>query len=176
MNITAICAVVFYMFMAVRGYKKGFVRMVASVACALVSLIAARIFAPVLAQSFLENADFVRWTEENILPNVKGVTPELVASGVTFVILFVILLAASKFAAALLKKIAELPVISFLNHLAGGAFGVIEATMYLWIFMLAATLLQKFGFFQTILTQIANSEFLRILYQNDPFLSLIKSI
>ena len=176
MNLTLILIAIFYVFMVIKGYKNGFVRMVTSTACSVVSLLAAQMFAPVFAQRFLSSRGFVDWVEQNVLPNVKGVTTETVAMAFAYVLVFLLALVVTKLLAGLLKKIAELPVISFVNHVAGGAFGIVEATIYVWVFMVAVTMLPQFEICGTILRQINASEFLSILYQNDPFFSLVKSI
>lgn len=176
MNVTLICIAAFYVFMAVKGYRSGFVRMVTSMACSVVSLLMAQMFAPKFSAALAENPAFAGWVERNILPRVKGVTLETVSMAFAYVILFLLALAVTKLLAGLLKKIAELPVVSFVNHVAGGAFGIIEATIYVWVFMVAVTMLPQFEICGTIMKQIEASEFLFILYQNDPFFALVKSI
>ena len=176
MNLTLICVVAFYVFMVIKGYKSGFVRMVTSTACSVVSLTAAQIFSPAFAGLLAKQKGFTDWVDQSILPHVKGVTQEMVISAFAYVIVFLLALAVTKLLAGLLKKVAELPVISFVNHVAGGAFGIVEATIYVWIFMLIVTMLPQFEICGTILRQIDASQFLSILYQNDPLFTLVKSI
>ena len=124
----------------------------------------------------MKNPDVTGWVSEKVIPLLKGVTTAMVVSALVYVCLFIIALALSKGVAAVMKKAASLPVVSFANQILGGAIGATEATIYVWIFMLIVTMLPQFEICGTILRQIDASQFLSILYQNDPLFTLVKSI
>ena len=176
MNITLILTVAFMVFMAVRGYKKGMVKMITSIACVVLSLVAARLLAPAVSAALSKNLNFVQWIRNTVIPNVKGVTVPMVISAISYVVLFVAALAVMKLLSKLLKAIASLPVLHFLDHIAGGAFGIGEAVVYVWVFMIVVSVFQQFDICRTIMAQIRASQFLSVLYQNDPLITIVQNI
>ena len=176
MNIILMIITIFYAVMIVVGYRKGLVKMVTSVACVLIALLVARITSPAVSRALAQSNEVVDWVRSKVIPNVKGVTVPMVLSALSYVVLFVTAFAIVKIVALFIKKIAGLPVINFFDHIAGGFLGAFETTVFVWVLMLVVSVFQQFDICRTIMAQIWASQFLSVLYQNDPLITIVQNI
>lgn len=64
-------------------------------------------------------------------------------SALTFVLLLLVVSFAVKLLFALLARVAELPMLNFFNRTLGGGLGLIEAVLYLWIFLIVISFLPE---------------------------------
>ena len=69
--------------------------------------------------------------------------------------------------------IGDLPVVGGFSRALGGIWGIIVALMIIWIFMDVVTCFSITPSGEKLMTQIESSEFLNILYVNNPLAFLI---
>lgn len=133
------------------GYKKGFVKTVSKVICLVISIVAAKLLYPYVAEYVGSSAvgDFIRekivgsytdFATANLpvfLQKAGDGTVNSVAdtaiSIVTVVAIIIITYLVSKLAAVVLGVVAKLPVISFVNRLAGLGAGVVMGIVFSYI-------------------------------------------
>ena len=172
-NITLILTLVFFVIMAMRGYNCGLVKMVTSLAGVAASLIVSGLVMPYVSSEALSNNGLTEWLESTVTSRINGVSAEAVISGLTFVVLFVVVLVFIKILTMLLKKVSELPVINFIDMVLGSVFGLAEAVIFLWLFMLVVSLLQNFEICRTVYGQIEQSDLLKAFYDNNLIAGLV---
>ncbi len=64
-------------------------------------------------------------------------------SAVTFILVLIVTTILVKLAFGLLVHIAELPVLSFFNRTLGAVLGLLEAVLYIWIFLIVISILPE---------------------------------
>ncbi|MDO4488049.1 MAG: CvpA family protein [Eubacteriales bacterium] len=173
-NLTLLAVTAFFVLMMVKGYRRGLVAMVTAIASVIVALAVARMFASKLSEQLFMIRPLREFVEEEIVPNVKGITDEMAMNFISFVLLFVITLALVKVIALALNTIAQLPIINFFNAILGAVFAAVEALAYTWIFMFVVAITQGFvDISSVIMAQISESEILTIIYENNLILNLL---
>lgn len=88
-------------------------------------------------------------------------------------ILVTIILRAIVFA---LDIVDDLPVFGFINHLAGGAVGIVCALIIIWVAFVAVTLLYVTAPGKEIYNAIQDNGFLKMLYEYNPIMKLATKI
>lgn len=71
-----------------------------------------------------------------------------------------------------LDIVSELPVLGFVNRLAGGALGVAGALIIVWTLFVIITLLYTTSFGKEIYQMIQNDDILKMLYEYNPIMKL----
>lgn len=133
------------------GYKKGFVKTVSKVVCLLIAIVAAKLLYPYVAEYVSNSAvgDFIRekivggYTDfatanlpvflQKAGDSTANGVAESAISIVTVVAIIIITYLVSKLAAAVLGVVAKLPVISFLNRVAGLGAGVVMGILVAYV-------------------------------------------
>lgn len=68
--------------------------------------------------------------------------------------------------------ISDLPVIGGLNRIAGGVLGLVTGVIAIWIILIAVTLLYTTAIGEECFRNIADSQILTFLYENNPLLEM----
>lgn len=71
-----------------------------------------------------------------------------------------------------LDIISELPVLGFVNRLAGGVLGIVGALVIVWVLFIIITLLYTTSFGKDIYQTIQNEELLKMIYDWNPIMKL----
>lgn len=175
-NLVLILLVAFCVLKGVWGYHKGFIKMIASFAGMVLSLLISQKLAPMLAARMRENNAWVTWVQAEILPRLKIVTMDMVFSAVSFLVLFILASVLIRVLVSVLEKAAEQPVLSVLNQTLGMIFGVAESIVYIWVFMLFVDIMPQLPVCQTISAQIAADELLTIIHDNNLLILGLQSV
>lgn len=69
--------------------------------------------------------------------------------------------------------ISDLPVIGGLNRIAGGVLGLVTGVIVIWIILIAVTLLYTTAIGEECFRNIADSQILTFLYENNPLLEML---
>ncbi|MCC8102468.1 MAG: CvpA family protein [Clostridiales bacterium] len=97
----------------------------------------------------------------------------LILNVVSFLVAVVLVHIALRLLVMLLNILAHFPVVGFVNRLAGGALGVLQALFVLWLFFLILTVLQATNVGMTLLAMVEESALLSWLYESNLFLRII---
>lgn len=140
--------VILILFMA-KGGHDGFVRTVFEMFSVLVATVAASFFAPVLSRIF----------------GIKIPT-------LSFLIAYIILRVALRFACTALNLISKLPIINELNKAAGVLAGLFRGILIVWLVFIAIAAFSATEWGAAGMKMIQENGFLQTLYQNNLLLKL----
>lgn len=161
--VTVVLAAVFLW----HGYRKGLVRMLASLLSVALAVGVSVFAAPQLAASMSENHAWSSWVEANVLPHLPGVESETIFTVISFAAVFILSLALIKLLALTLDKIMHLPILNFINKALGALLGLLEATVYVWVLMMVVHILPHIPICQRAVTEIAENPLLSAIYENN---------
>lgn len=74
---------------------------------------------------------------------------------------------------AALDLLAHVPVLRFINRIAGLGLGLVEALFFLWIFFLILSMVSATDLGLRLLSMVQESEFLAPLYESNIFLAIV---
>jgi len=120
MNIIDIVLLIIFAWFAYQGFKKGFVIELASLVALVLGIYAAIYFSGYAADFLVNNLDM----DNDYIPVTSFV--------ITFIIVIVIVYVIGR----ILEKLVNMVALGFLNKLAGGAFGILKAAVFVSIFFL----------------------------------------
>ncbi len=100
---------------------------------------------------------------------------EFILSVITFIILLILVTMIVKFLFKILDKVANLPVLTVFNRLAGSILGLIESVLYIWIFFIVLNFLPKGELVISAIEQInRQNTFLFILKEANIFVRIFE--
>lgn len=67
----------------------------------------------------------------------------MLVSVITFILLLIVVTLLVKLAFAILARVAELPVLNFMNRTLGAILGLVESIVYMWIFLIVISFLPE---------------------------------
>jgi len=120
MNIIDIVLLIVFAWFAYQGFKKGFVIELASLVALILGIYAAIYFSS-YAEYFLVNSLNM---DNDYIPVTSFV--------ITFIVVVIVVYALGR----ILEKLIKMVALGFLNKLAGGAFGILKAAVFISIFFL----------------------------------------
>lgn len=95
----------------------------------------------------------------------------------TFVLLLIVVTFVVKLLFALLARAAELPMLNFFNRTLGGSLGLVEAVLYIWIFLIVISFLPENPLTVNIATQFNDpSIWLFYLKEANIFIHIFEAI
>ncbi|MCD8397106.1 MAG: CvpA family protein [Lachnospiraceae bacterium] len=97
----------------------------------------------------------------------------LILNVVSFLVAVLLVHIALRLLVMLLNILAHFPVVGFVNRLAGGALGVLQALFVLWLFFLILTVLQATDAGTVLLYMVEESVLLSWLYESNLFLRIV---
>ncbi|MCD8346936.1 MAG: CvpA family protein [Lachnospiraceae bacterium] len=97
----------------------------------------------------------------------------LILNVVSFLVAVLLVHIALRLLVMLLDILAHFPVVGFVNRLAGGALGILQALFALWLFFLILTVLQATDVGVTLLSMVEESVLLSWLYESNLFLRIV---
>ena len=112
------------------------------------------------------------FTENAVAPFAES-TAHFIINGLSFVITFVLLSILLRIAVGLLDGLFRLPILSFVNRLAGGAIGAVQGLFILWIFFLIIFLIWNTEIGTQALAMIQENPVTNWLYNCNPFVNIL---
>lgn len=188
---------------AVRGYTRGLLRIVYSLAACILMLTASSMAAPyvrdnILSQTGIESVIYSNIEKQiavqgqkatgdfdmaNILLQQSGAYDSIstqltnaIMTGLSFFIVIFLLGIVEYFVRRLIRKIERVPVISTVNRVAGFGVGFIKGIVIVWLLLALISLLATSEAGQTMTLYINDSLMLKYLYENNPIIKLIENI
>lgn len=140
--------------------------------------------------SFVENAKVPAMIEKQLLDNNNSEIYEalgvktfgeyickylakLIADILAFVITFIVITIVARIVLKLLGVIGKLPIVGGVNKVAGGVLGLAGSLILVWILFAVVTLVYQTPFGIACFDNIAKSEFLTFLYDNNMLMKYI---
>ena len=160
----------------IRGYRKGFLRMITSAASMIISIFVSRIFAPKLALRMAENNAWVSFVQAEVLPVLKTVTMEQVFLALGFLILFVVVSVLLLVLAGTLERMTEGTVLEPVNRVLGILPGAALALTYIWAVMLFTDIMPQLPLCREVSAQIAADRFLSVIHENNLLTGLLQNV
>ena len=188
---------------AVRGYTRGLLRIVYSLAACILMLTASSMAAPyvrdnILSQTGIESVIYSNIEKQiavqgqkatgdfdmaNILLQQSGAYDSIstqltnaIMTGLSFFIVIFLLGIVEFFVRRLIRKIERVPVRSTVNRVAGFGVGFIKGIVIVWLLLALISLLATSEAGQTMTVYINDSLMLKYLYENNPVIKLIENI
>ena len=188
---------------AVRGYTRGLLRIVYSLAACILMLTASSMAAPyvrdnILSQTGIESVIYSNIEKQiavqgqkatgdfdmaNILLQQSGAYDSIsmqltnaIMTGLSFFIVIFLLGIVEYFVRRLIRKIERVPVISTVNRVAGFGVGFIKGIVIVWLLLALISLLATSEAGQAMTVYINDSLMLKYLYENNPVIKLIENI
>ena len=188
---------------AVRGYTRGLLRIVYSLAACILMLTASTMAAPyvrdnILSQTGIESVIYSNIEKQiavqgqkttgdfdmaNILLQQSGAYDSIsmqltnaIMTGLSFFIVIFLLGIVEYFVRRLIRKIERVPVISTVNRVAGFGVGFIKGIVIVWLLLALISLLATSEAGQAMTVYINDSLMLKYLYENNPVIKLIENI
>ncbi|MCD7832476.1 MAG: CvpA family protein [Lachnospiraceae bacterium] len=100
----------------------------------------------------------------------------LILNVLSFLVTVVLVHLVLRLLVMVLNILAHFPVVGFVNRLAGGALGVLQALFVLWLFFLILTVLQATDAGSVLLSMVEESALLSWLYESNLFLRIVLRI
>lgn len=188
---------------AVRGYTRGLLHIVYSLAACILMLTASSMAAPyvrdnILSQTGIESVIYSNIEKQiavhgqkatgdfdmaNILLQQSGAYDSIstqltnaIMTGLSFFIVIFLLGIVEYFVRRLIRKIERVPVISTVNRVAGFGVGFIKGIVIVWLLLALISLLVTSEAGQAMTVYINDSMMLKYLYENNPIIKLIENI
>lgn len=188
---------------AVRGYTRGLLRIVYSLAACILMLTASSMAAPyvrdnILSQTGIESVIYSNIEKQiavqgqkatgdfdmaNILlqqsvayDSISTQLTNAIMTGLSFFIVIFLLGIVEFFVRRLIRKIERVPVISTVNRVAGFGVGFIKGIVIVWLLLALISLLATSEAGQAMTVYINDSLMLKYLYENNPIIKLIENI
>lgn len=188
---------------AVRGYTRGLLHIVYSLAACILMLAASSMAAPyvrdnILSQTGIESVIYSNIEKQiavhgqkatgdfdmaNILLQQSGAYDSIstqltnaIMTGLSFFIVIFLLGIVEYFVRRLIRKIERVPVISTVNRVAGFGVGFIKGIVIVWLLLALISLLVTSEAGQAMTVYINDSLMLKYLYENNPVIKLIENI
>lgn len=163
----------FMVAMFLYGYRKGLVRMSVNIVSIVVSLIATRMLLPtvqswidqnpVLRELVAQRVEKIAFGEgpaagaasesvdlfyqllglDKLTDYIADRITGMLVSVITFILLLIVVTLLVKLAFAILQRVAELPVLNFMNRTLGAVLGLVESIVYVWIFLIVISFLPE---------------------------------
>ncbi|MDO4633398.1 MAG: CvpA family protein, partial [Eubacteriales bacterium] len=107
---------------------------------------------------------------------VTAYMTRLIVNILTFLITWILVMAAVWVAGRLLNQIAELPGIRVLNRILGVMLGAVQGLIWVWMAFLLITIAANTEAGEAMLEMISENAFLRMLYNQNIILNVIQNI
>lgn len=188
---------------AVRGYTRGLLRVVYSLAACILMLTVSTMAAPyvrdnILSQTGIESVicsniekqiavqgqkatgDFdmanIFLQKSGAYDSISMQLTNAIMTGLSFFIVIFLLGIVEYFVRRLIRKLERVPVISTVNRVAGFGVGFIKGIVIAWLLLALISLLATSEVGQTMTLYINDSLMLKYLYENNPVIKLIENI
>lgn len=202
MNWLLIAVICIIAWNVVRGYTRGVLRMVYSLAAWIVMLAASTMAAPyvrdhILSQTGIEpvilngiekqiaaqgqkaTGDFdmanILLQQSGAYDTISAQLTNAIMTGLSFYSIFLLGIVAY-IVRHIIRKIERVPVISTVNRVAGFAVGFIKGMVIVWLLLALTSLFAASEIGQTMTAYINDSVMLKYLYENNPVIKLIENI
>jgi len=146
LNVTMLVVLIIFIIGAIKGWKMGLIQEVVSLV-SLVLLVIVLLLVATGIHSFMDK-------------NYMQI--------LFIVILLVIIGIATKIGSLIVKlgkSVAKLPVLSFLNNLAGVVVGIAEGLVLVWVGMIAMVIFENNSICQLLIQEVNENAFLHYIYE-----------
>lgn len=176
-NLVLIIAALWYLLAGMNGYRRGFIKMIASLASVVLAVLAAKVLMPGATAMMIQSNSWKNWVEASVLPHLPGADLKLILSIISFAAIFVLALILIKILLSTLDRIFDLPVLNFINSVGGLLFALAETTVYIWIIMMIViNVIPGFPVCKVIISQINASYLLSMLRDNNLLLQFLQRL
>ena len=184
-NAADILGIVFLGYGLIDGYRKGFVKKGILFGISILTLVLVYIASPYVAEFFrgiLPSA----FSLENVLGTESDIYRLLVLSGfgdeaenymyvmasrvLSVVVTYLVVKLLLKTLVFSLEFVTKVPGISFLNRVAGAAFGLLQQLLVLWLLMRVVAIFTMTPWGSQVYEFVHGSRVLDLLYENNPIL------
>lgn len=184
-NVADILGIVFLGYGLIDGYRKGLVKKGILFGISILTLVLVYIASPYVAEFFrgiLPSA----FSLENVLGTESDIYRLLVLSGfgdeaenymyvmasrvLSVVVTYLVVKLLLKTLVFSLEFVTKVPGISFLNRVAGAAFGLLQQLLVLWLLMLVVAIFTMTPWGSQVYEFVHGSRVLDLLYENNPIL------
>ena len=169
MNWLLIAVICIIAWNVVRGYTRGVLRMVYSLAAWIVMLAASTMAAPYVRDQILLQ-------QSGAYDTISAQLTNAIMTGLSFFIVFFLLGIVAYIVRHIIRKIERVPVIGTVNRIAGFAVGFIKGMVIVWLLLALTSLFAASEIGQTMTAYINDSMMLKYLYENNPVIKLIENI
>lgn len=203
MNWLLIAVICIIAWNVVRGYTRGVLRMVYSLAAWIVMLAASTMAAPyvrdqILSQTGIEpvilngiekqiavqgqkaTGDFdmanILLQQSGAYDTISAQLTNAIMTGLSFFVVFFLLGIVAYIVRHIIRKIERVPVIGTVNRIAGFAVGFIKGMVIVWLLLALTSLFAASEIGRTMTAYINDSMMLKYLYENNPVIKLIENI
>ena len=182
MNWLLIAVICIIAWNVVRGYTRGVLRMVYSLAAWIVMLAASTMAAPyvrdhILSQTGIEPVILNGIEKQSgAYDTISAQLTNAIMTGLSFFIVFFLLGIVAYIVRHIIRKIERVPVIGTVNRIAGFAVGFIKGMVIVWLLLALTSLFAASEIGQTMTAYINDSMMLKYLYENNPVIKLIENI
>lgn len=151
MNFTLIIVLILMLYMVVSGYEKGLTRQISGIAALMAAFVVLSL--GIMLVSSFQNGEVINTVYSVIL---------LVLFGAVYGVV--------KFLLRSIKLMSNLPVLHFLDQVAGIAAGLVKGILVVWIFFLFCENNFLGGLTAYVRADISDSTLLKLLYQSNFFI------
>ena len=185
MNWLLIAVICIIAWNVVRGYTRGVLRMVYSLAAWIVMLAAEPVILngiekQIAAQGQKATGDFdmanILLQQSGAYDTISAQLTNAIMTGLSFFIVFFLLGIVAYIVRHIIRKIERVPVIGTVNRIAGFAVGFIKGMVIVWLLLALTSLFAASEMGQTMTAYINDSMMLKYLYENNPVIKLIENI
>ena len=190
---------------AISGHKKGLVGVVVGFASLILSIILAFAFQSVVSDALYDSGlgkkvkDVAQENMQNMLDDgesidnsfygsiISSVTTEdeiskaaeavsrFVMKGLSFIVIFLIVRLICYILQMILNIVFNLPILSSINSMGGTAVGVLSILIKVWIILAIISFISPLPLFEGINAYIDNTFLVKLLYNNNLLVTIIKA-
>lgn len=184
-NAADILGIVFLGYGIIDGYRKGFVKKGILFGISILTLVLVYMASPYVAE-FFRGILPAAFSLENVLGTDSDIYRLLVLSGfgdeaekymyvmasrvLSVVVTYLTVKLLLKTLIFSLELVSRVPGISFLNRIAGAAFGLLQQLLLLWLLMLVVAVFSMTPWGSQIYEFVHGSMVLNLIYENNPIL------
>lgn len=115
-------------------------------------------------------------TFANIIEEFSKSLTDIIVNAIVYVVLFIIINVALRVVTRLLNLVSRLPILNTMNRIIGGALGLGEGLIIIWLVCLLIMSLQGTGTVDQVITLINGNQILKNIYDNNLLISMFSGI
>ena len=112
----------------------------------------------------------------NIIGEFSRSLTDIIVSAIVYVVLFVLINIALRVVTNVLNLVSRLPILNTMNRIIGGALGLAEGLIILWLVCLVIMSLQGTGMVDQAIGLINGNKLLKSIYDNNLLVSMFSGI
>lgn len=173
MNWLYIIVMSYIVLSGLRGYHKGFLKVVYSMAGLLVAVLCITVTVPPVSHALKENTALSRWMKEKC--ETKMLTELCINALAFFVVLIIVLLILWR-VGKMLDLFTKTPGIHLINMILGFIAGIVKAFLVIYVVFLLIRITSFLPSSKALIHQIRDDAVLRNLYEQNRIYELLKNL